>query len=123
MSSKFQAALCAAVLLAIVPMPMAHAADGAASNLSGTDGGDMRVLIRKIDDGDILWVGGYNLGTKAKITPGQHVVSVMCEFHFSGGSELKPGTLSLTVEPGKDYALAGAQSADGNSCTVTAAPK
>lgn len=110
------AAMCFAAMLA------GEAAAGATGTLSGTNTDSMRVLIRKIDNGDILWVGTYQLGTEAAIEPGTHQVSLMCEFVYSWGKQLMPGTLTIQVEPGKRYAVTGVAAQDAKSCIVTATP-
>lgn len=111
----------AAILAGIVAISCARAGEAGQGKLSGTDSSAMRVLIRKIDSGDILWVGRYQLGTEAEIASGAHTVSVMCEFHEPYEMELVPGTLSITVEAGKTYAVTGTRS--GKSCDVSASPK
>ena len=114
----FAAASFVAVVLAAAATASAEDATG---TLDGNQGGDMRVLIRKIDDGPILWAGGYQLGTGAKIAAGHHDVSVMCELTQGGMVMLAPGSLSIDVEANKIYKLAGTLSSDQKKCAVTAA--
>jgi hypothetical protein len=112
--------VCLAALLLAGSAAFAGEATG---TLVGKDSSDLRVLIRSIDNGDILWVGTYQLDTKAKVVAGAHTVSVMCEFNFGFGKELLPGEVSITVEPGKKYNLDGAKAENGNRCTITVKAK
>jgi len=88
--------------------------------LAGANTRSLRVLIRTIDDGEILWVGQYQLATNAAIAPGQHKVNVMCEFNYSWGSSMNPGNVVIDVQSGKTYDLTGAPSEGGKDCDVEA---
>ncbi|WP_025565249.1 hypothetical protein [Psychromonas sp. SP041] len=48
--------------------------------LIGEDSSNVKVLIRQIDKGEILWTKNYQLGTTASIEIGTHTVSIICEF-------------------------------------------
>lgn len=87
--------------------------------IEGVDSPTVKVMIRTVDDGDILWVGGYSLGTKASVSPGSHKLSVMCEFRQSWGSRLSPGQITIEAEAGKTYRLTGAEGPDSGDCVVT----
>jgi hypothetical protein len=87
------------------------------AKLQGTDTGPLRVLIRQIDDGALLWVGKFKLGTTAVVVPGHHKVNVMCEFRQSWGTELKPGEVTVEADPDRIYDLVGKRSQDDVSAT------
>lgn len=86
--------------------------------LQGAETRSLRVMIRTIDDGDILWVGTYQLGTSAFALPGKRKVNVMCEFRGSFMTSLNPGDITIDVEAGRVYDLTGTQSSDGKRCNV-----
>lgn len=92
-------------------------ADDTQGLLKGADTKTHRVLIRTIDDGEILWVGTYQLGTEASTEPGTRNVNVMCEFIHDWGKEMTPGDVVIEVEAGKTYALEGKKS--GKKCDVS----
>ncbi len=108
------------VLLFADSIGNALAADDMVSILAGKNTKDLRVLIRNIDGGEVLWAKNYTLDTQASIQPGPHQVSVMCEFRHSWGNELLPGNVSLQVEANKTYVLSGIASTDGKTCVVAA---
>ena len=87
--------------------------------LVGEDSSNVKVMIRKIDEGEILWSGGYKLGTTSPIQTGKHSVSIMCEFTFSWGAKLLPGTLEIDVKAGTTYKISGKPSSDGEKCLVS----
>ena len=78
----------------------------------------MRVAIKSIDDGEMLWVGMYELATKALVTPGEHKISVACEFSFPGGKEIIHGDVSIDAETGKSYYLTGKKSKTTDRCDI-----
>lgn len=86
--------------------------------IKGVDTAPLKVMIRTIDGGNILWVGNYKLGTEAWVKPGAHKVNVMCEFHNSWGNTLVPGNVEIVTKEGVLYELTGAQVADGRTCVV-----
>ncbi len=88
-------------------------------HLIGKNSDSLRVLIRKIDNGDILWAGTYKLATNAPITKGTHKVFAMCEFNYSWGQQLIPGEFQLNVKPDTVYHLNGSKSKDGERCNIT----
>jgi len=109
------------------PQPSTHAADAVrgvlvphGAKLQGTDTESLRVLIRQIDDGALLWVGKFKLGTTAVVVPGHHKIKVMCEFRQSWGTELKHGELTLEAESDRIYDLVGRRSQDGGKCDIEA---
>ncbi len=61
------------------------------ARIEGEDTPAIRVMIRTIDDGEILWAGPYRLGTTAAVSPGDHTIGVMCEFRAAWGSQITPG--------------------------------
>lgn len=95
------------------------AGDGGKSVLAGVDTAQTRVTIRNIDHGEILWDDAYRLTTRQLVTPGRHVVTVVCEFHTAGGIRRLPGQVSLTFQPDTTYRLDARPSADGEGCGVS----
>ncbi len=90
------------------------------ARIEGEDTLATRVMIRTIDDGEVLWVGQYRLGTTAAVPPGPHTIGVMCEFRAAWGSQITPGKVSLTAEAGRTYRLTAEQTAGDCRVTVTA---
>jgi hypothetical protein len=88
--------------------------------LIGEDSSAVKVMIRQIDKGDILWEGNYKLGTTASIEVGNHTVSIMCEFSYSWGKKLSPGTLNIDIKPDTVYNVSGKLSPSGDNCLVVA---
>jgi hypothetical protein len=88
------------------------------ATLIGGDNAGMRVFIKRVDDGPILWAHPGALATRVTITPGQHRVSVMCEDGASGGFLL--GDISLDVQSGRTYDLAGSAQSGAKNCEVSA---
>ncbi|WP_395373003.1 hypothetical protein [Marinicella sp. W31] len=76
------------------------------------------VRVRTIDKGEILFDQDYNLPTEAKVKPGEHEVSVMCEFFYESGSKLVPGIFQIEARKNITYQLVGKLSDDGMSCEV-----
>ena len=78
-----------------------------------------KVLIRSIDDGDILFIHSYELGDRAWVDPGEHDISVMCNSSFPGGYTLAPGDITFEAKPNFDYTIRPA-SAHGESrrCSI-----
>src|SRR4029077_11202622 len=109
------------------PHPATQAADAVkgvrvpnGSRLQGTDTESLRVLIRQIDDGALLWVGKFKLGTTAVVVPGHHKIKVMCELRHSWGTELKHGELTLEAERDRIYDLVGRRSQSEGGCDIEA---
>lgn len=107
--------------------------DGAAL-LVGADTAKVRVLIRRIDEGPVLWATPSTLGTRASILPGHHHVQVMCDFKNLVATPLvpselsnnevpldviRPGDLTLEASVGHVYDLLGTLSQDGDRCDVS----
>lgn len=101
-----------AIGCATQPQPAPAARD---ATLIGGDNAGMRVFIKRVDDGAILWAYPGALGTRVTITAGQHRVAVMCE----GGGFL-PGELTIDVQPGRTYDLVGSAQPGAKSCEVAA---
>jgi hypothetical protein len=70
------------------------------------------VLIRTVDDGEILWIRGYHLGDKVWLEPGIHKISVMCSTDYSWGTLTRGTDIDLNVKPGCTYFLAASQLKD-----------
>ena len=87
------------------------------ARIQGVDSPAVKVMIRTVDDGEILWVGQYRLGTTTEVMPGTHKFNVMCEFRASWGSRLTPADVIVEVEAGETYWLNARQ--EGERCVVT----
>lgn len=109
-------AICLLATPALAAMSFAAFANETMGQLKGADTESHRVLIRTVDDGEILWVGTYQLGTEATVEHGTRKVNVMCEFIHSWGKEMAPGNITIDVESGKTYALEGIK--EGKQCDV-----
>lgn len=109
--------ICLLATPALAAMSFAAFADETTGQLKGADTESHRVLIRTIDDGEILWAGTYQLGTTATVEPGTRKVNVMCEFIHYWGKEMLPGEVTIKVEAGKTYALE--RTNDGKQCDVS----
>lgn len=88
------------------------------SMLIGVDNSNARVLIKRVDNGPILWAAPNALGSKVTITPGVHKVEVVCE--AGGSGHIVPGNVTIDVQPGRTYDLAGSVAPGTNECNVTA---
>ncbi len=86
--------------------------------VKGVDTAPLKVMIRTIDGGDVLWAGPYRLGTEAWVTPGAHRINVMCEFHHSWGQVLLPGNVEIHAKSGVVYELTGDSAPGGKTCAV-----
>jgi hypothetical protein len=96
-------------------------ADDADAQLMGASSTALRVLIRKIDQGPILWGAPLKPATKASIAAGEHTISVMCEVHKSGGVQMMlPGSITITLEARRIYDLFGEPDTEKLRCVVTA---
>lgn len=115
MSNRYLLTLAICVLSACASSPIIESGKAL---VIGADTSSLRVMIRTIDDGEILWVGNYTLGTRALVQPGQRKINVMCEFRHSWGAELKPGNVTIDAVAGSTYDLSGSPSSDGKQCNV-----
>jgi hypothetical protein len=90
--------------------------------VEGPDSASLRILVRKVDDGPLLWVAKYQLGTSVWVTPGPHKVSVMCVFQgpIAGMNEMLPGSVEINAKLGSTYHLVGSKTFGQNACTVSA---
>lgn len=89
------------------------------AKLIGESNKNLKVMIRNIDDGEILWVGNYQLGTKASIKPGEHKINAMCEFQYSWGTKIVPGEITINAEAGASYKILGSLSHDETTCELS----
>jgi hypothetical protein len=64
-----------------------------------------RVLIRSVDDGEILWQRGYSLGDRVWLEPGHHKVSVMCVNDRTSGSDMGGTEVKINVQSGAEYLI------------------
>lgn len=119
MSSLRSYALAIALVLACA-FASRTLADNAEAQLVGASSAALRVLIRKIDQGPILWDAPLKPATKASIAAGEHTISVMCEVHKSGMQMLLPGSITITLEAGHIYDLSGRPDPEKLRCAVTA---
>ncbi|MGH8273990.1 MAG: hypothetical protein ACRES9_07020 [Gammaproteobacteria bacterium] len=94
------------------------ASPGAKILVKGADSSALRILIRQVDDGPLLWVGRYKMGTKVRVAPGNHEISVMCVFYGSGMKEMLPGSVKINAVRGNTYLLSGSRASDGNTCKI-----
>lgn len=97
-------------------LPASIAKQSGKALVKGVDTAPLKVMIRTVDDGDILWLGNYKLGTEAWVDPGIHKVNVMCEFHHSWGNKLLPGNIEIETKEGVVYELMG--TAKEKTCAV-----
>lgn len=86
-------------------LPKQYAKSPTRSLVRGESTSNSKVLIRKVDDSDILWVRGYNLGNKIWLEPGTHEVSVMCVTNTSWGSVMGSTEVTVNVDSGAEYLI------------------
>lgn len=86
-------------------LPKQYAKSPTRSLVRGESTSNSKVLIRKVDDSDILWVRGYNLGNKVWLEPGTHEVSVMCVTNTSWGSVMGSTEVTVNVDSGAEYLI------------------
>ena len=101
------------IVLSILAATLAHSQ--AIDYLKKGSAGDIRVmgekrdnvevLIRTVNDSDVLWTRGYNIGRKAWVGPGENKLSVMCVFKFDWGEKSFPGEVDFLAEQGKQYQI------------------
>jgi hypothetical protein len=89
------------------------------AKLVGASNKNLKIMIRNIDDGEILWIGNYQLGTKASIKPGERKISAMCEFKYSWGTKIVPGEITINAEAGASYKISGSLSDDEATCQLS----
>lgn len=75
------------------------------ARIEGVENSTVKVMIRTVDDGEILWVRGYQLGTTTDVLPGTRKINVMGEFRTAWGARLTPGNVTIEAEAGKTYRL------------------
>lgn len=63
------------------------------------------VLIRNVDNGEILWRGTNNLGNEVWLEPGSHKVAVMCVTNTSWGSKMGGAEVVVKVQRGSHYLI------------------
>lgn len=117
---KYFARLLVPVALLFGSATLVSFAGDADAQLIGASSSGLRVLIRKVDEGPILWDAPLKPATKASLSAGEHKISVMCEVHKSGSQMMLPGSVTLTVEAGRIYDLSGDADTAKLRCTVTA---
>jgi hypothetical protein len=115
---NLRTALTAIVSLACAAVSLADELPSASAQIRGADTKNLRVLIRTIDDGEILWVAKFKLGTTASVSPGHHRLALMCELHETYGLILKPAKLELDAEAGKTYALTANVTPESKGCEI-----
>jgi len=67
------------------------------------------VLIRSVDDGNVLWVHPNRLGDQVRLEPGVHKLSVICSTDYSWGTMSRGPDVDLIVRLGCAYSLATSQ--------------
>ena len=73
--------------------------------IEGQSSRGAEVLIRSVDDGEILFTRGYELGRRVYVAPGSHKLSVMCRKHFDYGSKLVGSVVTVNAVPGNAYMI------------------
>lgn len=111
-------ATCLALLAGCTTMMAPKTAESGKGLLIGANTSSIRVLIRTIDDGEVLWVGNYQLAGHTSVKPGTHKVGVMCEVTTAFGKLIKPSDVVIDIQVGKVYDLIGKLSKDGQKCVV-----
>jgi hypothetical protein len=88
------------------------------SLLVGADSSSARVRIKSVDNGPTLWASRGELTTRATITPGRHMIEVVCE--SEGALHFAPGAVIIDVLPGHTYDLTGSMGPGATRCNVSA---
>jgi hypothetical protein len=86
-------------------LPEKYSASASRCLVQGVSSGDRKVLIRSVDDGEVLWVRGYHLGNKVWVEPGVHKLSLMCEGSHSTGKILIGTEVEIEAVAGYTYYL------------------
>jgi hypothetical protein len=90
------------------------------SKLVAIKSGNTEVLIKTVDDSDVLWARRYKLANYVWLTPGKHTLSIMCQTDFPGGQRFVPGEITLeTQEKGKYKIGADIEQPDPKKCSVS----
>src|SRR5262249_50763562 len=106
--NKVAAVLLAALLSGCsspdLPPPRHPVKPGQCLVLGVTSGGS-EVMIRRVHDGEILWIKDNQLGHEASVAPGSHKIAVTCTTHASWGTRTVEAEVQVEVEPGYTYYL------------------
>lgn len=86
-------------------LPAAYSNAPGRALVQGETTSSSRVLIRSVDDGEVLWMRGYNLGNKVWLEPGHHKVSVMCVNDTANGSNMGGTEVKVNVQAGAEYLI------------------
>ncbi len=115
------------IALSVLAATLAHAQavnylkKGSAGDIRvvGEKRGNVEVLIRTVNDSDVLWTRGYNIGRKVWVGPGENKLSVMCLFKLDWGEKSFPGEVDLVAEKGKRYqVIVDPPSVERQECNV-----
>lgn len=111
---------CGVIILGVTGFAFTSSAgNNGKASLAGADTEQLKIKIRSVDQGEILWDNDYQLHTHYDLNPGRHVVSVLCEFGPAHDARRLPGQLSLDLQPNTTYRLSGRPSSDGKSCGIS----
>lgn len=86
-------------------IPQQYSSAPGRSLVRGETTSNSRVLIRSVDDGEVLWMRGHSLGDKVWLEPGHHKVSVMCVTDTAFGSDMGGTEVKVHVQSGVEYLI------------------
>jgi hypothetical protein len=107
----------AAILGGCATLPPECAKSPGKSLVIGKTANGVQTQIRSVDDGEVLFVRGYQLGNKVWLSPGPHKLSISCVKVESWGSIGDHTDISLNVK--KDYTYELQASFVGKEPSVT----
>jgi len=86
--------------------------------VQGVSENGVSVLIRKVNDSEILFVKGYNLGDKVWLEKGDYKLSVTFMITRSWGQKIESTDVDISVEEGAAYKLHGTYENEVTSVVV-----
>ena len=86
-------------------LPTGYSKAPTRSLVRGESNRDSNVLIRKVNDGEMIWRGANNLGNEVWLEPGTHKVAVMCITNTSYGSRMGGAEVTVKVVQGSEYLI------------------
>lgn len=102
---KIAILLFAAILSGCATLPPEYAKSPDKSLVIGKTANGVQTQIRSVDDGEVLFVKGYQLGNQVWLSPGPHKLSISCVKVDSWGSMIDHKDISLNVKLNHTYEL------------------
>lgn len=102
---KLTIIILAAMLGGCASLPPEYSKEPGRCLVKGEAVGNVKALIRSVDDGDVLFVRRYNLGNKVWLNPGPHTLSISCVKTESWGSKISHKNILFSAKENHSYGL------------------